>query len=122
VALPTDLAFASGEHLRQHGARQAMQRADLPIEQHVEFGILDLVHGLARRRAGEVHHQHVHMAGFDDQRLTGAWLSQVADIGNHLPALLAEQGDDVGTHELACIRHHDAFALEPSGHGFLLLN
>jgi len=58
------------------------------------------------------------MAGFDDQRLTGAWLSQVADIGNHLAALLAEQGDDVGPHELACIRHYDAFALEPSGHGF----
>jgi hypothetical protein len=36
------------------------------------------------------------MAGFDDQRLTGAWLSQVADIGNHLATLLAEQGDDVG--------------------------
>src|SRR6476620_4895228 len=58
------------------------------------------------------------MAGFDDQRLTVSCLSQVADIGNHLAALLAEQGDDVGPHELACIRHYDAFALEPSGHGF----
>ena len=58
------------------------------------------------------------MAGFDDQRLTGAWLSQVAGIGDHLAALLAEQGDDVGTHELACIGHYDAFALESSGHGF----
>ena len=62
------------------------------------------------------------MAGFHDQRLAGAWLSQVADIGNHLPALLAEQGDDVGPHKLACIRNHDAFALEPSCHGFPLLS
>ena len=62
------------------------------------------------------------MACFNDQRLTGVWPSQVADIGYHLAALLAEQGDDVRSHELTCIRHHDAFALEPSGHGFLLLN
>ena len=59
------------------------------------------------------------MAGFDDQRLAGARLSQVADIGDYLAALLAEQGDNVGTHELARIRHYYAFALEASGHCLL---
>ena len=110
TAVHHDLAAPTFNHLRQHCARELMQRAHHHVECCVEVVIVEIGHRCASEgRRCEIGNEDIDMTRLLDQLRTGTDLAQVAGIAEHLCAFLTKQCNCGRPHEVVALRDDDAF-------------